>query len=615
MSRRAKDIFLDALDVPLDQRQRFVDSTCGDDAQLREAVLKLLGDHDRLGGSFLQSPAARGVASEWVSSTLDGQTPTATASHADDESPGAIVGVRYRLDRKLGEGGFGTVWLARQIEPIDRNVAVKILKPGLTSSRQIAARFEAERQTLARMDHPGIARVLDAGATATGRPYFVMEFVADALPITDYAKQHRVPLRERVRLVERVCLAVQHAHTKGVIHRDIKPGNVLVSTSTGSAAPRVIDFGIAKAIDNTSAGLTQDLQIIGTPQYMSPEQAAGASRLVDTRSDVYSLGALLYELACGAAPFDADELRKMGWTDAMKKLREVDPPAPSSRVSEPIDAEVDWIALRALEKDPARRYQSAAEMAADLQRYLAGRAVEAGPATRAYQLRKFVARHKVAIAALGSVAAALLIASSVSVAALINARRAERAAQRQEIAAKQSEDEAVAAERDATASAEVARQNLGRATALADFTGKLVRGIDPSVAQGSDTTVMREVLADASKRLDERADSLDAAVHVSLRGMIGEAYLAMGLVDESLREFRKTSPSTDANSADRDAGESPERLVHVIAAEAYAKTRDFARARVHVDAARALKEGRPMATSMAQRLDAVEASIRAAERH
>ncbi len=276
MSRRAKDIFLDALDVPVDQRQRFVESTCGDDAPLREAVLKLLGDHERLGGSYLRSPAARGVASEWVSSTLDGRTPSATTLH-DDESPGAIVGVRYRLDRKLGEGGFGTVWLARQTEPIDRNVAVKILKPGLTSSRQIAARFEAERQTLARMDHPGIARVLDAGATATGRPYFVMEFVADALLITDYAKQNRLPLRERVRLMERVCLAVQHAHTKGVIHRDIKPGNVLVSNTNGSASPRVIDFGIAKAIDNTGVGLTQDLQVIGTPQYMSPEQAAGAS--------------------------------------------------------------------------------------------------------------------------------------------------------------------------------------------------------------------------------------------------------------------------------------------------------------------------------------------------
>jgi eukaryotic-like serine/threonine-protein kinase len=542
--RRAKDIFLDAIDLPANQRTRFVDSTCGDDTPLRDEVRRLLDDHDRIRGTFLHNPAAPSPAS-WTSGG---------AASDEDESPGATIGACYTLDHKLGEGGFGTVWLARQTTPIDRMVAIKILKPGLAGSRMIAARFEAERHTLARMDHPGIARVLDAGATATGRPYFVMEFVGDAVPITDYVRSHTLPLRDRVRLIERVCLAVQHAHTKGVIHRDIKPGNVLVSTSNGSPVPRVIDFGIAKAIDSNAAVLTQDLQVIGTPQYMSPEQAAGASRLVDTRSDVYSLGALLYELACDAPPFDADQLRRFGWTEAMKLLREVDPPAPSTRTREPIDAEVDWITMKALEKEPSRRYQSAAELAADVQRYLSGRAVEAGPATAAYRVRKFVARHTLALAAGSVVAAALVIATGVSVAMLVNARRAEAQAIELARAAQRAEEDAAQKEAIAATSAGEARTNLDRAASLAGFTNKLITGIDPSVAQGRDTGLMHDLLSDASKRLDEKSASLDPTVRVALRGMIGDAYLSLEQVPDALREYRKAkdviTTSGDADDAD-----------------------------------------------------------------
>ena len=423
-----KDIFLDALELPPDQRAAFIDHACRDNAELRRRVLEYLAVHGQAGG-FLAAPIE--VHPTWVAgvnASSDGAT-----DEEREQRPGDIIDSagRYEIVRQIGEGGFGVVYLARQREPVQRMVAVKIIKRGM-DSRQIIARFNAERQTLAMMDHPNIARVFDAGATArTRRPFFVMEYVDGASTIVQFARQHQLSIDGRLELMEKVCLAVQHAHTKGVIHRDLKPGNILVTMVNGRPDPKIIDFGVAKATeasDRTAPHVTAAMQIIGTPQYMSPEQAltgeAAERQGVDTRSDVYSLGTVLYELMTGAPPFDADSLRRAGLEEICRIIREETPPRPSTRVTtlaraqpadgtvvaepadrlrRPLDREIDWIVMKALEKEPARRFQSAAEMAADIRRHLSGDAVLAGPPSRWYQARKFARRHRLLIAAAAAV--------------------------------------------------------------------------------------------------------------------------------------------------------------------------------------------------------------------
>jgi serine/threonine protein kinase len=345
------------------------------------------------------------------------------------EGPGTCIGP-YELVRQIGEGGFGVVFLAEQEKPVARRVALKIIKLGM-DTQQVVARFEQERQALAILDHPNIARVIDAGATETGRPYFVMDYVEGA-PIGEYCDKQRLSIDERLALFEQVCVAVQHAHTKGIIHRDIKPSNVLIAQQDGRPQAKVIDFGIAKA---TSAKLsdqtvyTEEQQVIGTLQYMSPEQAEG-SLDIDTRTDVYSLGVLLYELLTGSTPFDVKALRSVIFSDIQRMIREVDPPKPSTRLRESAAAlvdiaarrrteparigsilrgELDWIAMKALEKERERRYETADALALDVRRYLRGEAVAAAPPSRLYQLKKFVRRHRVTVTAAAAVAAALLI--------------------------------------------------------------------------------------------------------------------------------------------------------------------------------------------------------------
>ncbi len=365
--------------------------------------------------------------------TLDsagGEAPTLEPGFAPvTEGPGSSIGP-YRILETIGEGGFGTVFLAEQRTPVRRQVALKIIKLGMDTG-QVVARFEQERQALAILDHPNIAKVLDAGATETGRPYFVMERCAGE-PIDAFCDRHRLSIPDRLALFGQVCAAIQHAHTKGIIHRDVKPSNILVSAAGDTPLVKVIDFGIAKA---TSSRLTERTlftehrQLIGTPEYMSPEQAEGSPD-IDTRTDVYALGVLLYEMLTGAPPIDARTLRQAAFEEIQRIIREVDPPRPSTRLSgdaasltevagrrgtEPrrlgllIRGDLDWIVMKALEKDRSRRYDSVAGFAADVRRFLAGEAVEAAPPSTSYRLRKLVRRHRVAVTAGAAVAAALLV--------------------------------------------------------------------------------------------------------------------------------------------------------------------------------------------------------------
>ncbi|MHC4219236.1 MAG: protein kinase domain-containing protein [Planctomycetota bacterium] len=360
------------------------------------------------------------------------------------EGPGSRIGP-YKILQQIGEGGFGVVYMAEQEAPVQRRVALKIIKLGM-DTRQVIARFEAERQALAMMDHPNIARVLEAGATETGRPYFVMELVK-GIPIVEYCNRSKLSTRQRLDLFLDVCHAVQHAHQKGVIHRDLKPSNVLVTLHDTRAVPKVIDFGIAKA---TSHRLTEKTlftefrYFIGTPEYMSPDQAEISGLDVDARTDIYSLGVLLYELLTGTTPFDSVTLRQAGYGEIQRIIREVEPPKPSTRLdtllqqgsdtaqqqrAEPgtlsrlMRGDLDWIVMKAMEKDRTRRYQSASEFSADIGRYLTGQPVLAGPPSVVYRFRKFVQRHRLGVTAAVLITAALVVGLSLATVGLVQARQ------------------------------------------------------------------------------------------------------------------------------------------------------------------------------------------------
>jgi serine/threonine protein kinase/WD40 repeat protein len=397
------------------ERNAYLDEACRGDPELRVCVDRMLKAQPRM-GEFLQPPAP-------------GPLPE-TVDHRTDERPGTVLGP-YKLLHEIGEGGMGAVWMAEQTEPVKRRVALKVIKPGM-DSKQVLARFEAERQALALMDHPNIAKVLDAGTTAAGRPYFVMELVKGQ-PITEFCDKNRLTNQERLELFVAVCNAIQHAHQKGVIHRDVKPSNVLVALYDGRPVPKVIDFGVAKAVGDPLTDktlFTRHGQVVGTFEYMSPEQATLDQLDIDTRSDVYALGVLLYELLTGTTPLDKDELRRGGLAEVLRRIREQEPPRPSTRLTSTpgllataaayrktdsqrlpraVRGELDWIVMKALDKDRNRRFPSASELAVDVGRYLRDEPVQACPPTLGYRVRKYARKNKVAFATGTAVAAALVI--------------------------------------------------------------------------------------------------------------------------------------------------------------------------------------------------------------
>jgi serine/threonine protein kinase/tetratricopeptide (TPR) repeat protein len=508
-----EDIFIAALEIESPQeRADYLDDACGENAQLRSRVEALLNRHQESSG-MLDAPPPGIDATEYL--------------EVISEKPGAVIGT-YKLREEIGVGGFGVVFLAEQERPVKRKVALKIIKPGM-DTRQVIARFEAERQALAMMDHPNIARVFDAGSTASGRPYFVMELV-HGVPITEYCDQCQLTTRERLELFVTVCQAAQHAHQKGVIHRDLKPSNVLVAMQDGQPAPKIIDFGVSKAIGQRLTEhtlVTGFAQMIGTPLYMSPEQAELSPLGVDTRSDIYSLGVLLYELLTGTTPFDKDRLHAAPYDELRRIIREEEPPRPSSRIStlaadlattvaeqrrsEPrrlrqtIRGDLDWIVMKCLDKDRNRRYETVSALATDIQRYLNDEPIEARSPSVVYCFRKFARRNGALLAAGGAVAIALIIGLGLSTFLFFRERSAVQLA-------KANEQRAIS---EATKSKTVAQ-----------FMTDMLKGVGPSLALGRDTSMLREILDQTAARLHELTDQ--PLVQADLRATLGNVYSDLG---------------------------------------------------------------------------------------
>ncbi len=539
-----EEIFKVACDIESPKTQAiYLKHVCGDNLELYNRVVTLLQAREDQ-PDFLDLPV----------------TAIVLADEPTIEQVGGRIG-HYKLLQELGEGGMGVVFMAEQKEPVERRVALKVIKPGM-DSRQVIARFEAERQALAMMDHPGIAKVLDAGTTDSGRPFFVMELVR-GVPITEYCDQHQLTPRQRLDLFVSVCHAVQHAHQKGVIHRDLKPSNVLVAEYDEEPVAKIIDFGVVKAIgqqltDKTM--FTQVGQLVGTVDYMSPEQAKLNQLDVDTRTDVYSLGVLLYELLTGETPFERKRLHAAALDEMLRIIREEEPPIPSTRLSssgtlpsiaaqrhtEPkklttlVRGELDWIVMKALEKDRSRRYQTANALAMDVQRYLADEPVLACPPSAAYRFRKFARRNKAVLVVAGLICAVLVVGIVVSTWQAVRATHAERIAKSAR-AAEAHERQAAEYERnEAQKQREQAELNLQKAQAAVDesFTmvseSKLfdVPGLQPlrkdllesslrfyrgfALDRSSDPRVMADVavtylrIAQINSALDRNDDAIDA---------------------------------------------------------------------------------------------------------
>jgi eukaryotic-like serine/threonine-protein kinase len=513
-----QSIFIAALERETHDRQAFLNEACAGNLLLRERVEKLLASNQHA-IDFLDQPAGR------LAPTTN-QTPLAR--------PGTQIGP-YKLREQIGEGGFGVVFVAEQEKPVRRKVALKIIKPGM-DTKDVIARFEAERQALALMDHPNVARVLDAGATDTGRPYFVMELV-HGVPITDFCDKNKLSTRDRLLLFADVCRAVQHAHQKGIIHRDLKPSNIMVTLHDGKPVAKVIDFGVSKAL---SQQLTEKSiytaygQMIGTPSYMSPEQAEMSGLGIDTRSDIYSLGVLLYELLTGSTPLDANRLRASAYAEILRIIREEEPQRPSLKIStlgkqaniiaehrhtdatqlrHELTGELDWIVMKCLEKDRSRRYETATGLARDIDRYLHDEPVEACPPSLAYRLKKFARRNKKPVLAASFVLLALCGGMIATAWQAVRATKAEARAIAESQEKERARQEAVTNANKAIAAAveerkakDLAQRRLTQIEKANDILGSIFLDLDPreEEEQGKPLRAM------LGERLEQAAAQLDA---------------------------------------------------------------------------------------------------------
>ena len=513
--KRVDDLLQSALRLSSSERNAFLRKACGGDADLERDVQSLLISQREI-GDFLERPALE-VAAEQMAAEEESN------ASAFDARAGQTIGY-YRLVEPLGAGGMGEVWRAEQSEPLRRTVALKLIKPGM-DTKTVIARFESERQALAMMDHPNIAKVFDAGATPTGRPYFAMEHVP-GIAITDYCDQHRLTLKERLLLFLQVCDGVLHAHQKAIIHRDLKFSNILVAEVDGKPVPKIIDFGLAKA---TAGNLTENSMLtvaglmLGTPAYMSPEQAATYDTSVDTRTDVYSLGVILFELLAGALPFAPQDFRQPGVEAMLRGIREAEVPRPSVKflslgtaaneiaarrkedagsLVRHLQDDLDWIAMKAMEKDRDRRYASPSELAADIRRHLEDQPVLAGPPGAAYRARKFVRRHRFGVSA-AAAAATLVIAFATTM--VVQARRVARERDR--------------AEREAATSKRVS-----------DFMVSMFKVSEPNEARGRSITA-REILDRASKQIDTDLKQ-EPELQANLMDVMGIVYTRLGLLQE-----------------------------------------------------------------------------------
>jgi eukaryotic-like serine/threonine-protein kinase len=524
-AQRAKEVFFELLGAPEEEHAELIATLCGDDVELRDRVERLLRAHSGA-GDFLGASAELAT----LTSTPDGEGSHEAGWYSEDPER---IGM-YTVVRVLGRGGFGTVYLCEQHEPIERRVAVKVVQSGM-DTQAVLRRFEDERVLLSKMDHPGIARVLDAGRTEGGQPFIAMEYV-EGETITDYSNARRLGVRERLGLFVQACQAVGHAHQKMVIHRDVKPSNVLVTEVDGRAVVKVIDFGISKALDAELGDdtVTRTMQLVGTPQYMSPEQASTSGGDLDTRTDVYSLGVMLYELVTGVLPFDSRKLRSARVGQLERMIREIEPQRPSTRVSRlegdvarsvssgrdvssgqlarELRGEVDWIVSKAMAKERDRRYASVSELGEDVGRYLDGRVVQARAPSGAYVLRKLIARNKA-----WSMVAALVVLGLIGVTtmSLVHAKRIKDANTR-------------------------IQATLDNQESVLRFTEEMLQGIDPAVARGQDTTLFRELLDTASDRVNIEVGG-SAEVETRLRVLIGELYRSIGMFDEAMAQFRAAS--------------------------------------------------------------------------